>query len=148
MNILKGKNNNWGPVLHSESKPQEATVWQTVYANVHLSTAINSALVTEVFPGRILPHWMQSIKKLWEIGFDSWNWEKQKGLPFRRVFAVILPGHSVHVNERLLFPTYFFFVICLLQVLGEGWGNSAKMIIPQVLILFLQDNKWEWRGVK
>lgn len=78
---MRFKNDNRVPVLHSESKPREATVWQTVYANMHPSIAINSTLVTEVFPWRILPHWMQSIKKLREMGFDSWNWEKHKELP-------------------------------------------------------------------
>lgn len=66
--------------IEHSSFPQKVNhgkLWHAVYVNVHL-VAINSVLVTEVFPWRILPQWRQFIKKLRKMGFDSWNWESIK----------------------------------------------------------------------
>lgn len=138
-------------------------LWHAVYVNWHLVT-INSVLVTQVFLQWILPQWAQFIKKLRIMGFDSWNWKKPKQLlhfwcrnlciswvvlsqkpPSLSLFIFLLLDHIVWLCDFC--PQ--FVPHPLSDPSASSWrGIPAPVIIPLVLISFLRDNKWEWRGVK
>lgn len=119
----------------------------------------------QVFPWWILPQWRQFIKKLRKMGFDSCNWGGKKASracvqwlkplsllgalrsqsPFIS-FCSIVVYVCVNMHEGLTFVSTPLF---LSVPSTTSWRRlPAKMIIPQVLISFPQDNKWEWRGVK